>query len=124
TPEFEDACQRHYRAWLMGELSFRDAIEHMGQLAHQATVASHTANQARVEHLLGNMQGRRGNLNPSQTHFERARNMFQQISNWAGVAMMDHNIGEIHRHKGDYIRARQLLHKAYEAAGKLELYDL
>ncbi len=124
TPELEDACQNIYRHWLTGDLSFRDAIDQMSKLAQQVQLSGHYANQARVEHLLGNMQGRRGNLNPSLTHFERARNLFYQVGNWNGVAMMDHNIGETYRHKGDYVRARQLLHKAYESADKLGLYDL
>jgi tetratricopeptide (TPR) repeat protein len=57
-------------------------------------------------------------------HFERARTLFEQVGNLQRVAMMDLNLGEVYRYKGDFTRARHLYRKAYEVASKLHLIEL
>ncbi|MBZ0295941.1 MAG: tetratricopeptide repeat protein [Anaerolineae bacterium] len=124
TPAFENICINVYRSWKTGKTSFREAIEQLAALAQEALDSNHAANQARAEHLLGNIQGQRGNFNASLTHFERARVLFEQIENWRCIAAMDHNIGETYRNKGEYTHARLLFRKAYDLANAYNLYEL
>jgi tetratricopeptide (TPR) repeat protein len=124
TPEFEEQCKTVFRQWSTGKMAFRDAVEHLAALAQRAVEQAHVANLGRVEHLLGYIQHDRGNLNTSIMHFERARSMFEQVGNWQRVAMMDLNLGEAYRYKGDLTRARFLFHKAYESANMLNLLEI
>ncbi len=124
TPEFEAHCRAVYRGWLAGEVSLRDAIEQLAAMAQRAQEEGSLANQGRVEHLLGNIQHHRGNLNTSIMHFERAQHCFKQVGNRQRVAMMDLNLGEAYRYKGDFTRARQLYRRAYQAAAALDLLDV
>lgn len=124
TPEFEARCRAIYKGWLAGEVSLRDAIEQLGALAQRAQEEGNLANQGRVEHLLGNIQHHRGNLNTSIMHFERAQHCFKQVGNRQRVAMMDLNLGEAYRYKGDFTRARQLYRRAYQAAAELDVLDI
>lgn len=124
TPQFEEQCRAIYKTWQTGQLSFRDAVEQLSVLAGQAAAEGHLANQGRVEHLLGNLQHHRGNLNTSIMHFERARACFEQVGSRSRMAMMDLNLGEAYRYKGDFTRARQLYRKAYDAARALDMLDV
>lgn len=124
TPEFEAHCRAVYRGWQSGEISLRAAVEQLSALAQRAQDDGCPANQGRVEHLLGNIQHHRGNLNTSIMHFERAQLFFKQVGNRQRVAMMDLNLGEAYRYKGDFTRARQLYRRAYQAAAALDLLDV
>lgn len=124
TPAFEEHCRMIFRNWSTGHMTFRDAIDQLAQAAQQAQDENHVANLGRVEHLLGYIQHERGNLNTSLMHFERARAMFEQVGNMQRVVMMDINLGEAYRYKGDYTHARHLYRKAYEAASRLDLLEL
>ena len=124
SPEFESLCLEIYHKWKTGQTPFREAIEQFAALAQQALESGVAVDQARVEHLLGNIQGQRGNFNASLTHFERARSLFQGIGNWRYIAAMDHNIGETYRNQGDYTRARQLFRKTYDIASQHNFPDL
>ncbi len=124
TPAFEERCRTIFRNWSTGNMAFREAIEQLAEAGQQAQDAGHTANLGRVEHMLGYIQHDRGNLNTSLMHFERARAMFEQVGNLARVAMMDVNLGEVYRYKGDFTHARHLYRKAFEVANRLGLMEL
>lgn len=124
TPAFEEQVRVIFRNWSTGNMAFRDAIDQLTQFGQEAQSTGHIANQARVEHMLGYVQHDRGNLNTSLMHFERARALFEQVGNMQRIAMMDLNLGEVYRYKGDFTRARHLYRKAYEVASKLQLLEL
>jgi tetratricopeptide (TPR) repeat protein len=119
TPEFNDRCKVIITRWEAGELPFREAAQQMDVLLHEALAARHLANQARVELLLGVMQGYRANLNVSIKHFEKARDLFARVGNETRVVGCDLNLGEAYRQKGDFTEARRLFTSAYEAAKRL-----
>jgi tetratricopeptide (TPR) repeat protein len=124
TPDFEAQCRAVYGASLAGDISADDAIAQLTALAQRARDEGLAANQGRVEHLLGNLHHYRGSLNTSILHFERAQDFFKQVDNRQRVAMMDLNLGEVYRYKGDFARARQLYRHAYETASTLGLVDV
>ncbi|MDZ4764256.1 MAG: tetratricopeptide repeat protein [Chloroflexota bacterium] len=116
TPEFEARAKDIHRRWESGELPFQAALEGMSILAREAESSGLPANQGRVELLLGVMQGYRANLDASIRHFERARDLFERSKNRKRAIGAILNLGESYRLKGDFTRARQLFHTAYEGA--------
>jgi tetratricopeptide (TPR) repeat protein len=120
TPEFEERCVRVLNRWERGELPFKQAIEMMSELEREAVMSGYPCDQGRVELLLGVMQGYRANLDASIRHFERARSLFEQAGNRKRAVRAILNLGESYRQKGEFTRARQLFHTAYEAAEALD----
>jgi tetratricopeptide (TPR) repeat protein len=116
TPDFEARAKAIHHAWESGDLPFQTALERMNALAREAETDALPANQGRIELLLGVMQGYRANLDASIRHFERARDLFEQAKNRKRAIGAILNIGESYRLKGDFTRARQLFHAAYEGA--------
>lgn len=114
TPELQTQCNEIIRQWQAGELPFRDASIAINALRDEAITTNHLANEARVEYLLGYMQGYRSNLNVSIKHFERARMLFSRVENETRVMRCDLNLGESYRQKGDFTKARRLFRSAYE----------
>lgn len=119
TPDFDTYCLSVVRRWEAHELSFKDAIESLSTKEQEAIAASHIANQARANHLLGALQHYRGNLNTSIAHYEKARLLYQRVGNVKNIAKMDLNNGENYRLKGDYTRARRMYRAAYETAQEI-----
>lgn len=120
TPEFNEQCRQVMFQWQAGELPFKQASEALTHLAQEAKEANNLANLARVEFTLGYIQGYRTNLTTAIRHFKRARELFERVGNERRVASCDLNLGEVYRQKGDFARARELFHDAYENAGRLE----
>lgn len=120
SPEFEERCREILGAWQSGELPFRDASQQLTTLSQEAVFQRHLANQARVEFLLGYMQGYRSNLSISVKHFENARELFERVGNEKRVLGCDLNLGETYRQKGDFTRARHLFRSAYENSLRLD----
>lgn len=116
TPDFEALIKSIHRRWENGDLPFQEALEQMNALSVQAQADNLPANQGRVELLLGVMQGYRANLDASLRHFERARDLFERAGNRRRAIGAILNLGESYRLKGDFTRARQLFHTAYEGA--------
>ncbi len=119
TPDFEAECVAVLNGWRAGDLPFTEAIARLTAISQQATASGHRANQGRVEHLLGNLQHYRGNLNISNMHYDRARGFFELVGNRLRTATMDLNQGENYRNKGDFNRALRYYRTAYEAASEL-----
>lgn len=119
TPSFNARCLELIQGWRTGALPFTEAIAQVTALAQEASHNHHTANQARAEMLLGYIQHNRGNLNTGLGHYERARLLYKQVGNARRIATIDLNMGESYRYKGDFTRARQLFHAAYESAAQL-----
>jgi tetratricopeptide (TPR) repeat protein len=119
SPEFEEKCRAILRQWQAGELPFREAAQQFAALAQEAATQRRLANQARVEYLLGYMQGYRSNLSVSIKHFENARQLFERIGNEKRVMNCDLNLGETYRQKGDFTHARRLFRSAYENSIRL-----
>lgn len=119
TPELQAQCNEVIRQWQSGDLPFRDASIALNALREEAITSNHYANEARIEYLLGYMQGYRSNLNISIKHFERARMLFSRIGNDTRVMRCDLNLGESYRQKGDFTKARRLFRAAYEKSAAL-----
>lgn len=120
TPDFDERATSILRRWQRGELPFKQAVEMMNDLEREAVSSGLPCNQGRVELLLGVMQGYRANLDASVRHFERARNLFERAGNRKRAVGALLNLGESYRQKGDFTRARQLFHTAFEAAESLD----
>ncbi|MCB9435956.1 MAG: tetratricopeptide repeat protein [Anaerolineales bacterium] len=118
-PDFNEQCALILRRWQAGELPFRDAASYLEALGQQAIQEQNTANQARIEFSWGYMQGYRSNLNESIKHFERARELYEIAKDDRRVLSCDLNLGESHRRKGDFTRARELFRAAYERSMQL-----
>src|SRR5262245_14744684 len=116
TPEFNERCTGIMSRWQRGELPFQEALNQMSAFARDAAVANHPANQARVELLMGVMQGYRGNLDASIEHFQHARSFYERAGNRKQAVGCVLNLGESYRLKGNFSRARQFFRAAYEAA--------
>ena len=124
TPEFDQQCRSILDGWKAGRIAFRDAIAELGLLAQQAVDEGYLANQGRAEHILGYIQGERGNLNTSIMHFERARDIYAELANQRQVTVMHLNLGESYRYKGDFNQARYLFRIAYESADREHMLDI
>ncbi len=122
SPEFNQRCLEVLREWESGKLPFETAVETFKRLKREDCAGSCMANEARVEFLLGYMQGYRSNLNVSIRHFEQARDLYELLGNESRLMSCDLNLGESYRQKGDFTRARRLFHAAYEKA--IHLGDL
>lgn len=121
TPEFNARAIAVLDHWESGELPFKDAIDQMTALAREAVERGHLVDQGRAELLLGILQGYRANLDASITHFERARDLFERAGNRRRALGAVLNLGESHRLKGNFTRARQLFRAAYDGAKDLGL---
>lgn len=120
TPEFNARGLLVLERWRQGEYPYQDAISELNEMAREATVSGHFANQGRAEHFLGYIQHYRGNLATSIMHYEKARALFLRVNNKKRVATIDLNQGENYRNKGEFSRARRLYRSAYEAATTLD----
>lgn len=119
TPDFDERCTGVLNRWKQGELPFKQAIEMMNELEREAVESGSPCDQGRVQLLLGVIQGYRANLDASVQHFERARSLFERAGNRRRAVGALLNLGESYRQKGDFTRARQLFHTAYEGAEAL-----
>lgn len=124
TPEFDAQCRAVYVGWLAGDVSPEDAVAQLTALAQRAEENGAAANWGRAEHLLGNIHLYRGSLSTSIMHFERAQQLFKQVDNRQRAITMNLNLGEAYRYKGDFTRARQLYHHAYETGAALDLVEI
>lgn len=113
-------CIEVIRRWESGELSYEEAFARIATLSADAEKSGHIANLARIEHTLGYMYHYRGSLNLSLMHYERSRALYQKVGNRRRVAIMDMNMGESYRYKGDFARARRLFRAAYETFHALD----
>ncbi len=124
TPEFNAHCMTILDAWESGALPFKDAVDQLSALGRAAVERGHLVDEGRAELLLGILQGYRANLDASIAHFERARDLFEQSGNRRRAIGALLNLGESHRWKGNFTRARQLFRTAFEGArdtGALEV---
>lgn len=119
-PAFEQRCMEIIQQWQRGELPFMQASEQFMVLRQEAENAKHDANLGRVEVLMGVMQSHRGNFAQSLEHFNAAYAIFHRLENRQQLVLIDLNIGEIYRNKGDYTRARKKYLAAKEAAPFLQ----
>jgi len=117
--DFEASCQEIMQAWSQAELSAADALARLGELGKAAEEANQIANQARAEHLIGNVHHTIGNLPTSSACYERARRLYMRVNDRRRMATMDMNMGENYRLKGEFLRARRLYRSAYEVAREL-----
>lgn len=119
TPEFEAECQKILIEWHGGQLPFKEASDKFTELKEQAIASHHTANEARTEVMMGVMQSYRGNYTNALEHFDKAYAIFHHLGNKQKIVLIDLNIGEIHRNKGDYTRARKKYQTAKDAAADI-----
>jgi tetratricopeptide (TPR) repeat protein len=118
-PEFKARYNVIFDQWQAGTLSFPQAVEAIAALKQEASAAGNLANEGGTELIVGVIQGLRANLNDSIQSFERARDLFEKVGNQKRVATCTLNIGESYRLKGNFTRAHEYFHAAYEAAEQL-----
>ena len=123
TPEFYARCEKAFDSWQNGDLPFKEAVDQLTALGHEAMLSGHLANQGRAELLLGIVQGYRANLDVSISHFERAQGLFERAGNRRRALSCVLNLGESYRLKGHFGRARQLFRTAYERSKELGAID-
>ena len=100
-PQFDEQVTNILKTWQNGEFPFREAVAQLLLHKQQATADEQLANQARAEHILGNLQYYRGNPDTSAQHWTRARDLYQQAGNIDFATSMEMNLGEYYRLKGD-----------------------
>jgi tetratricopeptide (TPR) repeat protein len=119
TVEFEEHCNNIITSWRNGTLPFNEALAQLSMCKQESLNSNQIANQARAEHLLGNVQHYRGNLGTSIQHWERARKIYEKVGNKKRVAAIDLNLGESYRFKGEFTRALGLYRSAQKSAQEL-----
>ncbi|MFN8371588.1 MAG: tetratricopeptide repeat protein [Anaerolineae bacterium] len=119
TPEFNQRCTDLLRHLEAGDLPYEDAIAHAHSLHNEAVTSRRPADEARAQHVLGYLQSFRGNISSSIRHYEQARSLYTRLGNKRRLAVIDLNQGENFRTKGDFSRARELYHSAYQTAREL-----
>jgi tetratricopeptide (TPR) repeat protein len=115
TSEFEDRCRRTVDNWASGHLPYKEVLKEIAGLTLNAIYRNHSADQGRVEQVIGQVESQRGNLNAGNFHFERARSFYVSVGNSTRAALCDIYIGNNYRDKGDFRRALSLYEKASEA---------
>lgn len=121
-PEFRRRTNDVFGQWQRGELSYGDTLKALLDLQQEAIEAKNLMNQGRIENLLGIIHGYRGDLNQSIVHFEQARRLNENAGAEAELSVIDLNIGETYRLKGNFTRARSYFHRASQMAKKLNKY--
>ncbi|NWF69654.1 MAG: tetratricopeptide repeat protein [Chloroflexi bacterium] len=116
TQDFNERSTGLLGRWEAGEITFESALESAEALLQEALREGRLANEARAHHVLGYLQNHRGSLSASIRHYERARLLFTQLGNTRRRAIIDLNQGENYRSKGNFQRARELYHAAYQTA--------
>lgn len=118
-PEFRARCNEIINDWQEGKVEFSEAAYRLDRLKKEAHKEGNFAHIGGVELVYGILQAHRGYYDSAIQHFEQARQNFLAGQLHARVNTTILNLGEIYRQKGDFLRARQYFHQAYEGAVKL-----
>lgn len=120
TPEFNQACLAVMSEWRGGKLPFNEAIARLSVLVQRASADKNSANQARAEQLLANLQLTHGDLDACIQHAQRARILAIPHEDFNRLAVIDLTEGEAWRYKGNFDNAIRLYRSAYEEASRLD----
>lgn len=115
-PDFREKVRKIFDAWHDGSLSFQKAMEQLKVFRAEAVDQQLLANEAHLENNIGIMQGYRANLDASIEHFERARDLYEQVGNRDRATACILNLGETFRLKGSFTQAQRSFHTVYQHA--------
>jgi tetratricopeptide (TPR) repeat protein len=123
-PNFQTELTGVLHQWQSNTLSYNDALEAIEQLRQQAIQENMPIHEGLVENTLGIMEGYRSNLGKSLNHFETSRRIFEQCGASSRLGNAALNIGETHRLRGNFQRARTCFQDAYEIARKHDILSI
>jgi tetratricopeptide (TPR) repeat protein len=108
-----------FDAYQTNSTNLPDTLKQLEALRQEALAENHGINEAAIYNILGIIYGYRANYPESINHFTKARDLFEKHGAKRRVATCDLNLGETYRLIGNYSKARQYFHSAYEAAKSL-----
>lgn len=115
-PNFQVELNGIVFQWQSSNLSHNDALEAIEQLRQRAIRDNTPIHEGLIENSLGIMEGIRSNLGKSLTHFETSKRIFEACGARSRIGNASLNIGETHRIRGNFQRARSYFQEAYEIA--------
>jgi tetratricopeptide (TPR) repeat protein len=115
-PQFQTELTGALHQWQSNTLSYNEAQEAIEQLRQQAIQENMPIHEGMIENTLGIMEGYRSNLAKSLAHFENSRRLYEQCGANSRLGNAALNIGETHRLRGNFQRARICFQDAYEIA--------
>lgn len=115
-PNFQTELTNILHQWQTNTLSYADALDAYAKLRQQAAHDNAPLHEGLIENNLGIVEGYRSNLGKSLTHFEMSRRIFEQCGATSRLGNASLNIGETHRLRGNFQRARACFQEAYEIA--------
>lgn len=115
-PNFQTELNSIVFQWQSNQLSYNDALEAMEQLRQRTVRENMPVHEGLIENSLGIVEGIRSNLGKSLTHFETSRRIFEACGARSRIGNASLNIGETHRIRGNFQRARNYFQEAYEIA--------
>ncbi len=114
--DFRTRCEDVFRRWSSGNLAYKTAMDSLLQLEMEGAREAQVANQGYAENTIGLLYAYRGDYDRSIRHFARSRDLFERANRPDRVLACVLNIGESHRQKGDFVRARQFFRTAFDQA--------
>ncbi len=115
-PIFQADLTNLLHQWQTGTLSYNDTLEALEKQRQKVIRNNMPIHEGLIENSLGIMEGYRSNLGKSLSHFEASRRIFEQCGARSRVGNAALNIGETHRLRGNFQRARLFFQEAYESA--------
>jgi tetratricopeptide (TPR) repeat protein len=115
-PHFQAELNGIVFQWQSNHLSYKDALEAIEALRQRTVRENAPVHEGLIENSLGIVEGIRSNLGKSLTHFETSRRIFESCGARSRIGNASLNIGETHRLRGNFQRARTYFQEAYEIA--------
>jgi tetratricopeptide (TPR) repeat protein len=115
-PHFQAELNGIVFQWQSNHLSYKDALEAIEALRQRTVRENAPVHEGLIENSLGIVEGIRSNLGKSLTHFETSRRIFENCGARSRIGNASLNIGETHRIRGNFQRARTYFQEAYEIA--------
>jgi tetratricopeptide (TPR) repeat protein len=115
-PNFQVELNGIVFQWQSSQLAYNDALEAIEQLRQRTIRENVPVHEGLIENSLGIMEGYRSNLSKSTKHFEASRRIYEECGAHSRLGNSLLNIGETHRVRGNFQRARAFFQEAYESA--------
>lgn len=113
-PNIQQELNTAFQQWQSGTLSYNHALDAIAHLRQQVIRQTMLVDEGLIENTLGIIEGIRTNLSKSLIHFEAAQRIFKQCGALSRLANTTLNIGETHRLRGNFQKARAYFQEAYE----------
>jgi hypothetical protein len=118
-PVFRKRVNDVFDQWQENKLPFSDVLKQIEFLRQETLHEGAEVNEAGIYNILGIMYGYRSQYDNSIENFSKARELFTKHNVKRRIASCDLNLGETYRLCGNFTRARQYFHNAYEEAKTL-----